>query len=77
MAEFSFEEMFCDENEKPLEHRVTDGGFASIFRTIGCVGDSLSSGEFESIDAMVIASTMICLNTHGGSFWAECVAVPC
>lgn len=35
------------ENEKPLENLVTDGGFTGIFRTIGCIGDSLSSGEFE------------------------------
>ena len=35
-------------NERPLENLVTDGGFCGIFRTIGCIGDSLSSGEFES-----------------------------
>ena len=39
-----------DENEKPLDRITGDGGFCSIFRTIGCVGDSLSSGEFESVD---------------------------
>lgn len=38
------------ENEKPLDRMVTDGGFCSIFRTIACIGDSLSSGEFESVD---------------------------
>ena len=37
----------CDENEKPLDRMVTDGGFVGIFRTIAVVGDSLSSGEFE------------------------------
>ena len=37
-------------NEKPLDRLLTDGGFTSIFRTIGCVGDSLSSGEFETVD---------------------------
>lgn len=36
--------------EKPLDNIVTDGGFTNIFRTIGCIGDSLSSGEFETID---------------------------
>jgi len=36
-------------NERPLENMVTDGGFCGIFETIGCVGDSLSSGEFESL----------------------------
>ena len=38
------------ENEKPLDCIKPNGGFASIFRTIGCVGDSLSSGEFESLN---------------------------
>ena len=40
-----------NENEKPLDHIVNDGGFCSIFRTIGCIGDSLSSGEFEGMSA--------------------------
>jgi len=39
-----------NKNEKPLDNLVTNGGFTGIFRTIACVGDSLSSGEFESID---------------------------
>ena len=39
--------IFNDKNEIPLEHLLSDGGFAAIFRSIGCVGDSLSSGEFE------------------------------
>lgn len=39
------------EGEKPLDRIVDDGGFTSIFRTIACVGDSLSSGEFESQNA--------------------------
>lgn len=34
--------------EKPLERIAPNGGFTSIFRTIACIGDSLSSGEFES-----------------------------
>ena len=37
--------------EKPLDTLVGDGGLCGVFRTIGCVGDSLSSGEFESLDA--------------------------
>ena len=36
----------CAEDEKPLDRMVSDGGFTGIFRTIACVGDSLSSGEF-------------------------------
>ena len=37
-------------HEKPLEHWVSDGGYTSVFRTVACVGDSLSSGEFETVD---------------------------
>jgi len=40
----------CDPLEKPLDNPVTDGGYCGIFRTIACVGDSLASGEFESLD---------------------------
>lgn len=36
------------ENERPLDRIVDDGGLTAIFRTIACIGDSLSSGEFES-----------------------------
>ena len=38
------------DNEKPLDRIVTDGGFCGIFRSVGCIGDSLSSGEFESLN---------------------------
>ena len=34
-------------DEKPLDYFPANGGYTSIFRTIACVGDSLSSGEFE------------------------------
>jgi lysophospholipase L1-like esterase len=43
-----YEYMSLGEYEKPLDRIVTDGGFCAIFRTIACIGDSLSSGEFES-----------------------------
>lgn len=36
-------------SEKPLDNIVTNGGYCGIFRTIACIGDSLSSGEFESM----------------------------
>ncbi len=39
--------LFNNPNEKPLDSFPADGGFVGIFRTIACVGDSLSSGEFE------------------------------
>lgn len=35
-------------NANPLGTLVANGGFTGIFRTIGCIGDSLSSGEFQS-----------------------------
>ncbi len=41
---------YLKKDEKPLDNIITDGGLCSIFRTIGCVGDSLSSGEYESCD---------------------------
>ena len=47
----NIEEFIAQENEKPLDKIVTDGGFTAIFRTIACIGDSLASGEFESIKA--------------------------
>lgn len=37
--------------EKPLDRIPADGGLAGIFRRVCCIGDSLSSGEFESLDA--------------------------
>lgn len=39
--------IFNDANETPLERLLPDGGFSAIFRSVACVGDSLSSGEFE------------------------------
>ncbi len=41
---------FVGKDEKPLDRMVSDGGFCTIFRTICCIGDSLSSGEFETRD---------------------------
>lgn len=34
----------------PFDNVCIDGGFTAIFRTIGCIGDSLSSGEHEGQD---------------------------
>ena len=47
----NIEPFFPRAEEKPLDTLVGDGGLCGVFRTIGCVGDSLSSGEFESLDA--------------------------
>ena len=37
--------------EQPLDTIRPDGGFFAILRTVACVGDSLASGEMESLDA--------------------------
>ena len=39
-----------NEGEKPLDRIITDGGYCCVFRTLACVGDSLASGELESLD---------------------------
>ena len=46
-----FTGFYANPDEKPLDNLVSDGGFCGIFQTIGCIGDSLSSGELESKDA--------------------------
>ena len=38
-----------DPAERPLDVIKEDGGFTSIFRTIAVVGDSLASGDLESV----------------------------
>lgn len=44
----NFEKFYsCDNNERPLDNIVTDGGYCSIFNSITFVGDSLLSGEFD------------------------------
>lgn len=40
-----------DENEKPLDVLVPDVSFLGIIRRLGCVGDSLASGEMESLNS--------------------------
>lgn len=44
-------EIFENEKEKPLDRILENGGYMSIFRTVCCIGDSLSSGEFEALSA--------------------------
>lgn len=42
--------LFYNENEQPLDSFVTGISNMAIFRKVGFIGDSLSSGEFESRD---------------------------
>ena len=44
-------ELFVSMDEKPLDRFVEGYSYTSIFRTVGFIGDSLSSGEFESRNA--------------------------
>lgn len=44
---FDYKAYLGGEDEKPLDRLVDDGGLTSILRTVGIVGDSMSSGEFE------------------------------
>lgn len=46
----NWEEKLFNENEKPLDSLVSGYSHTSIFRTIAFVGDSMSSGEFETIN---------------------------
>ena len=42
-------ELYISPDEKPLDRLVEGYSNTAIFRTIGFIGDSLSSGEFESL----------------------------
>ncbi len=42
--------MMYSGEERPLENMAVNGGYTAIFRKIAVVGDSLSSGEFESLN---------------------------
>ncbi|MCQ2437599.1 MAG: SGNH/GDSL hydrolase family protein [Clostridia bacterium] len=43
-----FDPCYVDPSEQPLDKLVPGGGNCAIFRTIACIGDSLSSGEMQS-----------------------------
>ena len=55
------------ENEKPLDRLVSVGGFCGIFRTICCIGDSLSSGDLRLWTRMESIIIMISMNILGDS----------
>lgn len=46
-----WKQSYLPENEQPLDRLVDGYSNTAIFRTIGFIGDSLSSGEFESRNA--------------------------
>lgn len=46
----NYVDTFAPADERPLDRPLpAGGGMCSIFRKIGCVGDSLASGEFEVV----------------------------
>ncbi len=46
----NFKDFYLNENEKPLDRLVEGYSHTSVFRRIAFIGDSLSSGEFETRD---------------------------
>ena len=62
--------IYSREDEKPLESFVSDGGYVGIFRTSACVGDSLSSGEFEAKNAKGENLYFDCYEYS----WGQCLA---
>ncbi len=47
----NFTDFYLNQNEKPLDRLVEGYSHTSVFRRIAFIGDSLSSGEFETRDA--------------------------
>ena len=46
----NWDDLLYNPDEKPLDRLVEGYSYTSIFRTIAFIGDSLSSGEFETRD---------------------------
>ena len=68
----NLEDFFCtDDTELPLDRPVADGGFSGILRQVACIGDSLSSGTFEPIDAEGIHHYMDQFDYSWGQFFAR------
>lgn len=55
--------------EKPLDSLKGTCGFAGIFKEIGIIGDSLSSGSLSIMTKTATSFTMICMNIHGLRCW--------
>lgn len=60
-------------NENPLDNLLSDGGFTAIFRRIACIGDSLSSGEFEALCEDGTHTYHDCFEYSWGQFMARSV----
>ncbi len=64
-------EFYAGSDEQPLDKLVSDGGFTGIFRKIGAVGDSLSSGEFEDVSETGEKSYHDCFDFSWGQYIAR------
>lgn len=58
-------------DEKPLDNIVADGGYCGIFRSIGAIGDSLASGEFEAVEENGGRSYHDCFDFSWGQYLAR------
>jgi lysophospholipase L1-like esterase len=67
----NIKEFMAPTDEKPLDRILSDGGFAAIFRTVACVGDSLSSGEFASVDEKGLLNHHDMMEYSWGQFMAR------
>ncbi len=65
----------AQEGECPLDNLVDDGGFCKIFRSIACIGDSLSSGEFESYNPESGKAYHDCFEYSWGQYIARTAGV--
>ncbi len=69
--------MLDSTDTNPLENVAPNGGFTAIFRRIGVVGDSLASGEFESIDDNGNKGYHDCYEYSWGQFLARLCGSEC
>lgn len=68
-----YEFTYLQNGEKPLDSLKDDGGFCGVFRKIACIGDSLSSGEFETVDKEGNHSYLDCFDYSWGQYLARMV----
>lgn len=70
-----YKDYMAVEGEKPLDRMPLDGGFCGIFRSIGAIGDSLSSGEFETINPDGSKNYLDCFDYSWGQYLARIAGV--
>lgn len=58
-------------SDNPLERIRNDAGLMTVFRHVGCIGDSLASGEAVYKKSMAPQEGRICLNIPGDSILLE------